>query len=148
MTVSAISDTTRARRRSRVVVLWALAVAAAYSWVAAGFHPFTWPMRVAVAVPALVAVACTKRVRRQSRVEVPARSSSYRWCVAGWLGLLIAAIVWELTAFFSSPRDDHPTLSSIADDVMRTHPGRAATFALWLLVGWLLFVRPVLEREA
>jgi hypothetical protein len=64
-----------------------------------------------------------------------------------WFGLLVLATTWELSALFSSPRDDHPTLSSIGDDVMRTHPGRAVTFALWLVVGWLLFVRPLMERR-
>ena len=58
------------------------------------------------------------------------------------------ATAWELLALFSSPRDDHPTLSSMSDDVMSTHPGRALTFALWLLVGWLLFVRPRMEKRS
>jgi hypothetical protein len=29
----------------------------------------------------------------------------------------------------------------MADALMNTHPGRAAVFALWLLLGWALFLR-------
>lgn len=147
MSEAGAPETTSATRRSRTGIVSVVAVAAAYCWVAAGFRSFTWPVRIAVTVPVLVAVGFTTRARRQPPDEAPVRSSSYRWCIVGWLSLLAAAITWELTAYFSSPRDDHPTLSSIADDVMRNHPGRAATFALWLVVGWLLFGRPVLDRR-
>ena len=122
-------------------------VAAAYCWVAAGFRPFTWPMRIAVLVPLLVATAWTWRGRRIPRSVAQERAAADRRCVAVWVVLIASATMWELAALLSSPRDDHPTLSSIADDVMSTHPGRAATFALWLVVGWLLFVRPE-ERRA
>ena len=124
----------------------ALVAAAIYTWVAAGFHPFTWPMRIAVAVPVLVAVAFQWR-QPANLVAEPAPTPAYRRAVMAWIGLLVLAITWELTALFSSPREDHPTLSSIGDDVMRTHPGRTITFALWLVVGWLLFVRPLAERR-
>jgi hypothetical protein len=60
---------------------------------------------------------------------------------AVWVGLVLLLVGWELIAYFSSPRHDHPTLSTIADDAMSGHPGRAAAFALWLTLGWLLFVR-------
>jgi hypothetical protein len=40
-----------------------------------------------------------------------------------------------------SPRHAHPTLSSIGDQIMGSHEGRAAMFFLWLAVGWSLFVR-------
>jgi hypothetical protein len=103
-------------------------------------------MRVAVLVPVVVAVVWTGRRRRPVGADAVRPDRYWQW-LAVWVGLIAAATLWELAALFSSPRDDHPTLSSIADDVMGTHPGRAATFALWLVVGWLLFVRPV-ERRA
>ena len=64
--------------------------------------------------------------------------------VAGavWIGLVSLLVAWELVAYFSSPRHDHPTLSTVADDIMSNHPGRAAMVALWLALGWLLFIRP------
>jgi hypothetical protein len=132
---------------TRSTVLAVLLAAAISAWVAAGFHPFTWPMRIAVAVPVLVAVGFQWRQPGPNPVAEPAPTPSYRRCVMAWTGLLVLATAWELTALFSSPRDDHPTLSSIGDDVMRTHPGRAVTFALWLVLGWLLFVRPQVERR-
>jgi hypothetical protein len=58
-----------------------------------------------------------------------------------WFGLFALLTGWELIAYFSSPRHDHPTLSTVADNVMSSHPGRAATFALWLAFGSLLFAR-------
>ena len=58
-----------------------------------------------------------------------------------WIGLVALLGGWELVAYLSSPRHDHPTLSSIADQVMSSHAGRAAMFALWLALGWSLFVR-------
>ena len=55
-----------------------------------------------------------------------------------WLVLVALAVGWELAALFSSPRADHPTLSTITDEIMSVHPGRALVFALWLALGWLL----------
>jgi hypothetical protein len=50
-------------------------------------------------------------------------------------------MAWEIVQFFAKPRSEHPTLSSIADAVMSTHPGRFAMFAIWLAVGYWLFRR-------
>jgi hypothetical protein len=126
--------------RSRVVVL-AAAVIAAYCWFAADLRPFTIPIDVAVAVPAVVVAALTWR-RPGSRSSMPADTkatsggNAVPWAVL--FGLLAA---FEVTAYVSSPRRDHPTLSSMADALMNTHPGRAAVFALWLLLGWALLLR-------
>ena len=91
-----------------------------YSWVAAGLRPFTIGEEVMVAIPALVVFAAAWR---PTRPPPPVRSS--RASVALWLGLVILAVGWELFAFFSSPRDDHPTLSVITDEIMSVHAGRA-----------------------
>ena len=60
---------------------------------------------------------------------------------APWAVLFGLLTAFEVAEYFSSPRRDHPTLSSIADSLMNTHPGRAAAFALWLLLGWALLLR-------
>ena len=39
----------------RPATVVAVVLAGVYSWIAAGFLPFTWPMRIAVIVPVLVA---------------------------------------------------------------------------------------------
>ena len=113
----------------------AVAVVVGYCWVAAGLRPFTAPEAVAVAVPeAAMAVVAWRRQpgRRQMAAAGAARAA------APWLALFGALTVWEVVAYFSAPRHEHPTLSSMADALMSTHPGRAALFATWLLLGLAL----------
>jgi hypothetical protein len=59
-----------------------------------------------------------------------------------WITALVVLASWELLALFSSPRDDHPTLSYLADRIMSTHVGRSIIFLAWLLLGAALAVRP------
>jgi hypothetical protein len=118
----------------------AVAVALAYSWVAGGLRPFTQPANISVALPvaAVLVLVCLRRPRR--REAGTARIG--RNAVIVWVALLIALVAWELVAYRSSPRDDHPTLSSIADSIMSTHPGRAAMFLGWLAAGAALAFLP------
>jgi hypothetical protein len=124
----------------------ALAVAALgliYSWVVAYWRPFTLPMYAATAVPIVVALVVAWRNPPAERRE-PTGEGGGR---AVWVTLFVLLTSWELVAYFSSPRQDHPTLSTVADNVMSSHPGRAATFALWLAFGSLLFVRSRVPQE-
>lgn len=120
------------------VVAAMVGVAGLYSWTAAGFHPFTWPMRVMVALPILVALALAWGPSdRAGRT----RHESIAGCRPGfavWAGLFTLAAGWQLAAYLSSPRHDHPTLSSLANDAMSRHAGRSLFFALWLALGWAL----------
>ena len=50
-----------------------------------------------------------------------------------WLILAVAACAWELQAYLRQPRYDHPTLSSLANGLLDSHPARAGAFVLWLL---------------
>jgi hypothetical protein len=113
-----------------------VAAVVVYSWVAAGLRPFTSPEEVMVAIPiVLVAVAA---VRRPSPSAIPASDVAphvRRRGAAVWVALIAAITLWELIALFSSPREDHPTLSSVADRIMSVHIGRAFMFALWLVAG-------------
>ena len=121
------------RRLDGMSVLW-IGAAAAYSWVAAGQRPFTTAEEVLVAIPALVVLAIAVWSPTRPRSQ---GSSSHATAVA-WIALAIVAVSVELHAYLSSPRSDHPTMSSIADDVMSVRPGRAVVFALWLGLGWVL----------
>jgi hypothetical protein len=115
---------------------WLVAAVVVYSWVAAGFRPFTTPEDVMVAIPiVLVAVAAARR--RSPAVPAASEITAHvrRRGAAIWAALVAAIVLWELIALFSSPREDHPTLSSIADWIMSVHIGRAAMFALWLIGG-------------
>jgi hypothetical protein len=129
------------REKNRFVVVLSAACLAAYCWVAAGLRPFTLPIDVAVAIPAVVVAILTWRWSRRGRPE-GVDTKPVRWRnAAPWAVLFGALAVLELAEYVSSPRQDHPTLSSIADDLMSTHPARAAMFALWLLLGWALLLR-------
>jgi hypothetical protein len=124
------------RRRGRVTWRAAavVAVALAYSWIASGLRPFTHPEAVAVAVPLVVAGVAMLRMR-------PGAGSPTHRGTWVWVTLFAALVAWELVSYRLSPRVDHPTLSSVADWAMSTHPGRLGMFAAWLGVGYWLFRR-------
>jgi hypothetical protein len=117
--------------------LLVIAVALLYSWAAAYWRPFTWPMYIATALPIVAVLVVDRRHDRPAENDRPPRRSG----LAVWAGLFALALVWELAAYFASPRQDHPTLSTIADNIMSTHLGRTAAFALWLALGSVLFFR-------
>ena len=138
----------RTAARPSAFVVVAVGGAAVYSWIAAGFRPFTTTEDVLVAIPAIAVLVLACRPSPASSPPIfdqPARRAS-RGSVAVWIALVVLATVWELTALFSSPRADHPTLSVIADDIMSVHPGRALMFLLWLALGWVLVKRPRTAR--
>jgi hypothetical protein len=114
----------------------------AYAWIAAGLRPFTHPEELLVALPVIPVVVLTaRRGRAEAAPGVPAAPDQAGAAV--WAGLFVALIAWELIALFSSPRSDHPTMSSVADRIMSVHVGRTAVFAIWLVLGVALALRPV-----
>jgi hypothetical protein len=124
------------RRSGRVTwrIVAVLIGAFAYSWIASGLRPFTHPEAIAVAIPLAVGGIAVLRVR----VDAGDTTRRGTWV---WGALFAALVVWELASYRFSPRVDHPTLSSIADWAMSTHPGRFGMFAAWLAVGCWLFRR-------
>ena len=132
----------RSDSHSQWFVALVVVAAAIYSWIAAGFRPFTVAEEIMVAIPALVVFAAAWRPSR-----APAAVQWSRVSIACWLGLVALAVGWELLAYFSKPRDDHPTLSVIADEIMSVHAGRALMFLLWLALGWLLVRSPRVSRS-
>jgi hypothetical protein len=105
--------------------------------VASALHPFTYPERVAVALPIVIAaVAVVRSGRAAETAELETRRGIWVW--RALFGLFL---VWELISYRLSPRADWPTVSSMADSIMSTHPGRFAMFAAWLAVGYWLFRR-------
>jgi hypothetical protein len=133
---------TTARRTRRVSwrVVAVVAAALVYSWIASGLRPFTHPEAVAVSIPLVVAGVALLRSRPGVDAAAALHEAPRRgWWV--WVALLVALLACELISFALKPRADHPTLSSIADAVMSTHPGRFAMFAAWLAVGYWLFRR-------
>jgi len=131
----------------------AVAVAVlAYSWWATTFRPFTWPIRVATAIPGVFLLVLAARDQRR-RTDLRAWIASWRlvqgerkpsplWRRVVWRGgtvywtLLIAAIsTWEVLARLHQPRSLYPTISSLSDSVTRVHVIRFLVFVLWLLFG-------------
>ncbi len=55
------------------------------------------------------------------------------WAV--WAVLLAAVVAWEVIAFLQHPRAQHPTLSSLANEVLADHPLRALAMLVWLGLG-------------
>ena len=128
--------------RSSLGVSWRVAVVVAgglgYSWVASGLRPFTYPERVAVAIP--IALSGFVLLRSSGGEEETVLETTRRGAWV-WRALLGLFLVWELFSYRMSPRVDYPTISSIADTIMSTHPGRFVMLAAWLAVGYGLFRR-------
>jgi len=60
--------------------------------------------------------------------------------IIGWAVLAAAILVWEGIGIVRTG-DSWPTLSGMLRTVTQTAPGRWIVFALWLWLGWHLFVR-------
>jgi hypothetical protein len=134
-------ETTRRSRRVTWPVVAVVVVALAYSWIASGLRAFTHPEAVAVSIPLIIAGVALLRSRHRLDEEAESGPEVTRRGTWVWVTLFVVLLAWELVSYRLSPRTDHPTLSSIADAIMSTHPGRFAMFAAWLGVGCWLFRR-------
>ncbi len=100
---------------------------ATYAWWAVTRPPFSATATVAVLLAGLAAAVggATRRRRRSPHVEV---QTALAWAV-----LVVVAGLWQLAAYAQSPRDDHPTLSSLANGLLDSRPARAAAFLAWIV---------------
>ena len=104
----------------------------AYAAVAALCRPLTEPALAAVLLAGLP--LCWVGLRRRSRRAEPVGGRS----VAVWLGLGVVAGGFELALRLGPNDDAHPTLSTLADPLLATYPGRVVGYAGWLAAGlWL-----------
>ena len=58
----------------------------------------------------------------------------------GWVWTVLAALagLWELQAFVQHPRRDHPTLSSMSNELLQSQTARAVALLVWLAAAvWL-----------
>lgn len=134
--------------RHRVSRLVPAAVAlGAFSWLASRTKPFTISADIYTAIPiafASLAVSWqlfgsrTKRLgalehlaSRKGREPTPVSARG----VAPWILLVGIAIGWELFSYFSGPRSEHPTLSSLYNVAAGLSWIKASFFALWVLLG-------------
>jgi hypothetical protein len=132
--------------RRRALVIIALGGAVAWSWFASGVRTFTHPAEVLTFIPGAAVLLIT--LLPSSRLPEPgvARARYRRWSVLPWVALVAAIVGWELFQLFSQPRSDHPTLSSMLNTLLSTHPSRFLGYLGWLALGWLL-VRDLRTRR-
>lgn len=118
--------------------------AVSYATVATSFDPYTWPNRVATGVPVAIAVVVVIRrgwLWRHLSVSIAPPRRALVVGTAVWVAVISLAVGLQLLMYFGSPRDLYPTLSSFAEEVFSIHALRAASFAAWLGLGWLLVAR-------
>ncbi len=124
-----------------------LAVLLGLAALAAVTTPFTWAANFVV-IAGFVAVLGLWLGQAVARSPVAAISRRPRtntsaplWHWAPLEATMATATGWELYCYFSSPRSEHPTISSIFDMVDANHAGHGLMFAAWLLLGWYLVTR-------
>lgn len=113
---------------------WLAAPAVAVlAWAASSLRPFTHPALVVTLLTGVSVAALGARSRKKhpAASRTAARSGPTLWIV-----LIAALALWELVAFVQLPRVDHPTLSSLANQVFDSHLVRAAAFAAWVAAGF------------
>jgi hypothetical protein len=106
----------------------------AYAWWAVGLAPFSARATAAVVLAGAAAMAVGRWQRRPRRSPADVDVSR----IAPWAGLAAAAGAWQLAAYVQHPRADHPTVSSLANELLDSHPARAAGFLVWIAAAWWL----------
>lgn len=136
--------------RRHHLALPAVAAVLGWAWFASGVRPFTLPAEVLTFVPGFVVLVLTVRPRAQPYTPAERTGAARRplpvrqWLP--WAALVVALGALELSELFSKPRSAHPTLSSLTNTLIDTHPSRWAAYTVWLGLGWLL-VRDLHRRE-
>jgi hypothetical protein len=114
-----------------------LVAAVCWSWFASGVRTFTHPAEVLTYLPILVVLALTLRPRAAPSGIRSGPRPTWR-SVMPWVAAIALLVGWELSELFSQPRQAHPTLSSITNTLLSTHPSRFLGFLGWLALGWLM----------
>jgi len=127
----------------------AVVLGGGYAWWATGLRSFTAPAYLAVALPVAVIVAAVAWSGGLSSRQ-PEVAARYRRLADGvtvrralpWLALLLAAVTIEAVGLALGGRSPSvPTLSDVADRLLRWHGTRAAAWLVWAAVGAAPVVR-------
>ncbi len=116
-----------ARDRRRAADVATAVFVAVYAWWAVALAPFSGRAAAAIVVAGAVAMAVGARERRGR----PPGASDMPG-IATWAALAAVAGAWQLAAYLQQPRADHPTVSSLANEVLDSHLARAAAFVAWV----------------
>jgi hypothetical protein len=123
-----------ARHPSRAVRVVVAGGLVGYAWWAVGLAPFSAGATAAVVAAGVAAMAVGGRGRWQRASPVAGDVSG----IVPWGALAALASAWQLAAYLQHPRADHPTISSLANELLDSHPARAAGFLVWIAAaGWL-----------
>jgi hypothetical protein len=117
-----------ARGRLRATQLIAAVLLVAYAWWVVALAPFSGQATTAVVLGGAAAMAVGARQRRRAR-SPSARDMAG---IATWAALAAAAGAWQLATYLQDPRADHPTVSSLANEVLDSHLARAVAFVVWI----------------
>lgn len=98
-----------------------------YGWWAVSLPPFSATATAAVLLAGGVALVSGAYQPRRQRPEIEVRGA------AAWAVLVVLGGLWQVAAYLQHPRDEHPTLSSLANGLLDSQPARAAAFALWIV---------------
>jgi hypothetical protein len=118
--------------RGRAAYLITAVVLGAYAWWVVALPPFSGRATAAVVLGGSAAMAVGALQGRRRRAEGAGDTAG----VAAWASLAAVAGAWQLAAYLQHPRADHPTLSSLANEVLDSHLARAAAFVVWIAVAW------------
>lgn len=117
-----------------------------YAWLATGVKPFTPLAYALIAVPAATCLLAYGVRGGFTRVA----GDRYRAVAAtvtlgslrAWLAIAVVATALEVAGLALGGRSvDVPTLSTAADHLLTTHPGRAILYLAWLAIGISPIVR-------
>jgi hypothetical protein len=130
------------------VAVAVVAAAVAYAVAASYTRPFTAGADTVTAIPsAVAAIAVAARMRTaQVSDSTPSErdpeppTGSTRWSRL-WAAAVVVTLSWELYCYSSTPRSEHPTLSTLIDLLDSTRIGKITAFTLWLALGWYLVWR-------
>jgi len=130
---------TSASQRRLARLMFAVGVLV-YSTVAGGFDRYSWPATISVVVPAALILMVSWRG------PLPGAAAPVRPSIGGsiaWATVFVCLGLWELTMLLMQPtlKTDswpHPTLSTLMDPVLASHPGRTISLCAWAALGWFL----------
>lgn len=109
----------------------AAAALVAAAGLAGTTRSFTWPALIVTVTGAVFVLTVALRRSRSPRIGRDRPRRGY----AAWVVVAIAALGWQLAAYFQSPRAEHPTLSSMLDAADAHDPLRAVVFLGWVVLG-------------
>ena len=111
----------------------------AFAWWVVSLRPFSGGATAAVLAAGVAAAGVGARRQRLERPDRhgPASATAGAGATAtapasAWAAFATVTAAWQLAAYLQHPRHDHPTLSSLVNAVLDSHPARAVAFVVWL----------------